>query len=862
VRIVRSRFFVISFVIAIAILFPTTALFAGNVSYPQNSFLYFSGNGVTLTIMGGSSANTVDVSASTVSISLAAGDSLELLDPSSRHLQNTAGLAECTTDAQGNHLVMGPYQGTTTIIVTPTLTDCAGASGGGGGGGGGGGSGSGNNGPQNGNSNSSNANVNQSNQNANSNGNANSNVNLNSNANTNANVNVNANVNSPVNVNGNSPQNTNSAPNTNSGVGNGNSNTSSANTSSLANGSNLLGNGLGGGQSANVPVVVTPGNGTIIAVTQPTISGTAAPNTTVDVSLDGQPSGSALSDSAGMWSVPVSYPLPSGGHVVVAVANGAQSVPVQFVIDVVPPPAPAIISAALLSTQLVAGKIYDSAFFVSGTATEQEDVLFSFDGGTAFKGLSSAPGTWQTTLYATLAEGEHTLAVQAVDLLGNVSAATVLPFRVPLVGAVAQALEPLVTGTPAVVSSIPACADGIDNDGDGWIDFPADAGCRSRDGEDEASDTRSVLTPIKAVLPALAPIVAPIAAAIEHPVVQQVNQTIAAPTALVIVSANAAVALPELGFLTYLRFLFLQPLLLFRRRRRGWGTVYNSMTKLPVDLAIVRLYDEGTKRLIRTTVTDRNGRFLFFVPPGTYRLEVTKPQFVFPSTYLAGKTEDVQYPNVYHGVPFTVGQAAMVAPNIPIDPHIREKPDREVLRDASKQKIHTAFSGLGIVLAAVVWFISPTIVNTVALAVHVSLFFLFRRLARGFTPKTWGIVSDFLHRAPLSASVVRIFEPTYNRLLETQVTDQSGRYAFLVGRNRYYFTVAKQGYKPAKSPVLDLTTGPDRAVVAENVAMEPVEQSPAATSLVQPVPPPQTVPREGTAPTPKSSADTTSHAHP
>jgi hypothetical protein len=850
---VRSRFFVISFVIAIAILFPTTALFAGNISYPQNSFLYFSGNGVTLTIMGGSSANTVDVSASTVSINLAAGDSLELLDPSNRHLQNTQGLAECTTDAQGNHLVMGPFQSTVTIIVTPTLTDCGGA------GGGGGGSGGGNNGAQNGNSNSSNANVNQSNQNANSNVNLNSNTNTN--ANVNVNVNVNGNVNSPLNVNGNSPQNTNSAPNTNSGVGNGNSNTS-ANTSPLVNGSSQGGNSLGGGQSANVPVVVTPGNGTIIAVTQPIISGTAVPNTTVDVSLDGQPSGSALSDSAGMWSVPVSRPLTSGGHVVVVVANAVQSVPVQFVIDVVPPPAPAIVSAALLSTQLVAGKIYDSAFFVSGIVSEQVDVLFSFDGGTAFKGLSTAPGTWQTTLYATLASGEHTLAVYAVDVLGNVSVPTVLPFRVPLVGAVPQTLESVATGTPVVVVAVPACADGIDNDGDGWIDFPADAGCRSREGADEASDARSVLTPIKAVIPALAPIVAPIAAAIEHPVVQQVNQTIAAPTALVVVSANAAVALPQLGFLTYLRFLFLQPLLLFRRRRRGWGTVYNSMTKLPVDLAIVRLYDEGAKRLIRTTVTDRNGRFLFFVPPGTYHLEVTKPSFVFPSTYLAGKTEDVQYTNVYHGLPFTVTQAAMVAPNIPIDPSVREKPDHEVLRDAFKQKIHTAFSGLGIVLAAVVWFISPTIANSVAFALHVGLFFLFRRLARGFTPKTWGIVSDLLHRAPLSASVVRIFEPTYNRLLETQVTDQSGRYAFLVGRNRYYFTVAKQGYKPAKSTVLDLTTGPDRAVVAQNVAMELVEQSPAATPLVQPVPPPQTVPREGTAPIAKSGTEQTPRPHP
>lgn len=830
--VVRFRFPAIFFTLFVGSFFLTAQAFAGSISYPQDSFIFSSSNNITLTVRGGSVADAVVVDATTISVTLAIDDVFRLLDPGNRHLPNSGGLAECTTDAQGNHLTMGPFVVVKTIVVTPSLIDCGGS--GGGGGGGGGGSGAGNN-------------VNSSNSNTNTN--TNSNVNTNSNGNLNSNVNANTNTNTNSNVH--AIQNSNSSSNVNTGTGNSNSPAAVNNPSSEEDESGSgNSNTSGGGTPLGAPVVVTPGDGTIIAVTQPILSGTAAPNTHVDVLVDALPIGTVLASATGIWSLPLPEPLASGGHVVVAIANGLQSAPVQFVIDVTPPIAPNVTEAQLLSTQLVSGKIYDSAFFVGGTAPEQEDILFSFDGGTVFKGLMTDAGPWQTTLYATLTEGEHTLAVQAVDLLGNVSVATVLPFHIPLSGNRPETLEVSTTSTAPTVATPPACSDGKDNDGDGWVDFPADAGCGSREGRDEAADRRSLLTPIQALLPGLSPVIAPIARIIEHPVVQQVNQTIAAPTALVVVSANAAVALPELGFLPYLRFLFLQPLLLFRRRRHGWGTVYNSMTKLPVDLAIVRLYNTVQKRLMRTTVTDRNGRFLFFVSPGSYHLEVTKPQFAFPSTYVQGKTEDVQYDNVYGGLPFVVPSQALIAPNIPIDPHIPEKTDREVLRQAWKRRFHTIFSSLGIFLAAGIWFVSPTIVNTTALGVHVGLFFLFRRLARGISPKTWGIVSDFLHRKPLAASIVRIFEPTYNRLLETQVTDPSGRYAFLVGRNRYYLTVAKQGYTSAKSGIFDLTTGPDRAVVAENILLEPGSPTiPPAPQIPQPATIASSATR-GTPPTP------------
>jgi hypothetical protein len=44
--------------------------------------------------------------------------------------------------------------------------------------------------------------------------------------------------------------------------------------------------------------------------------------------------------------------------------------------------------------------------------------------------------------------------------------------------------SPVPSATPEVLTQ---CSDGVDNDGDGTTDFPADRQCRSADDEDEAN---------------------------------------------------------------------------------------------------------------------------------------------------------------------------------------------------------------------------------------------------------------------------------------------------------------------------------------------------------------------------------------
>ena len=64
-------------------------------------------------------------------------------------------------------------------------------------------------------------------------------------------------------------------------------------------------------------------------------------------------------------------------------------------------------------------------------------------------------------------------------------------------------------------------------------------------------------------------------------------------------------------------------LLLSRVARRTLGKVRDAVAKSPVGLAIVRLMDTQTKRLVATRVTTPRGNFLLMPPPGNYRLQVS-----------------------------------------------------------------------------------------------------------------------------------------------------------------------------------------------------------------------------------------------
>lgn len=311
---------------------------------------------------------------------------------------------------------------------------------------------------------------------------------------------------------------------------------------------------------------------------------------------------------------------------------------------------------------------------------------------------------------------------------------------------------------------------------------------------------------------------------IDNPTVEIVNESVVAPAVVTIVVANAAAAAGVARFFVYLQFLFTQPfLLLERKKRRGWGVVYNALSKLPVDLAIVRLLDAKTNRLLSTRVTDKVGRYAFIVPTGAYRMEAAKPGFIFPTSFLRLEKEDAGFTDIYHAEEIlTREDSSTLTANIPLDPIEKVEVPRKIVLRKYLRMVNNLVAVSGIILSLVSLVITPTAIFAALFVLQILLYFVFRRLAVAKAPKSWGIIYDEETRHPLRFAIARIFEITYNKLLETAVTDARGRYNFLVGRSKYYVTYEKSGYEKKQSEVLDLTKTEKPEVVAKDIGLKKV----------------------------------------
>ncbi len=308
---------------------------------------------------------------------------------------------------------------------------------------------------------------------------------------------------------------------------------------------------------------------------------------------------------------------------------------------------------------------------------------------------------------------------------------------------------------------------------------------------------------------------------VEKIVGNQIAPLAAATTALAVVPA-----LSLLNLLSYLRYLFLQPLLLLRRRqRKEWGVVYNTLNKLPVDLAVVRLIEVSGGKVVQSRVTDREGRFAFFVSvPGLYRVEVNKDRFIFPSKILQGISEDTSFLDLYHGEPIHVDvKDTVVAVNIPLDPMggIEKTPSR-IIWDRSFRQFQVALSQFSIAAGIISLLITPTWFVGGLLVLQVVLYALFRRLSQPNKPKSWGIVSDLRQKTPVERVIARLFSKQFDKLVATEVTDGKGRYSFLAGPSDYYVTFEKNGYK--KEIVEGVRVKEHGETVKKDVSIQKIEE--------------------------------------
>jgi len=239
-----------------------------------------------------------------------------------------------------------------------------------------------------------------------------------------------------------------------------------------------------------------------------------------------------------------------------------------------------------------------------------------------------------------------------------------------------------------------------------------------------------------------------------------------------------------------------------KKRSRPWGTVYDSVTKQPLDPAYVVLQNEKGEE-VGTSITDLDGRYGFLLAPGTYTLVANKTNYVFPSKKLAGQTSDILYSDLYFGEPITALEAGgVLTKNIPLDPvnfdwNEFAKSQQNISRfyskrDLIKKRITDGAFSAGFAVAVVAFWAAPAPYNVAIFSLYVVMLLL--RIF-GAKKKAFSSVIDGATQTPLAFAIVRIYLAglvgTEQELLH-KVTDRLGRFYALVPPGDYYLTVEKK----------------------------------------------------------------------
>ncbi|HWJ65644.1 MAG TPA: Ig-like domain-containing protein [Nocardioides sp.] len=207
----------------------------------------------------------------------------------------------------------------------------------------------------------------------------------------------------------------------------------------------------------DAPTIAAPADGSVTSNPQPLVTGTAEPNTTVDVILDGATYTVAVG-ADGVWEVTPLAPLPDGTYTVSVTATddaGNTSAPTTstFEVDTTAPDAPLITGPADGST------IGTDLPTITGTAEPGSTVTVVVDGTPYETTADPVTGAWSVTVTVPLDDGPVDVTATATDDAGNTGPAAASSFVVDTTAAAPVITSPA-TGTVTNDATIPLTGTG------------------------------------------------------------------------------------------------------------------------------------------------------------------------------------------------------------------------------------------------------------------------------------------------------------------------------------------------------------------------------------------------------------------
>lgn len=290
-------------------------------------------------------------------------------------------------------------------------------------------------------------------------------------------------------------------------------------------------------------------------------------------------------------------------------------------------------------------------------------------------------------------------------------------------------------------------------------------------------------------------------------ILRPIAQTVAT-VGLITIIVQAVAALPSIfQFLAYLIALLAEALGI-KRKPKPWGVVFDSLSGKPIDLAVTRLFDSESKRLVATRVTDLSGKFGFSVDPGTYMVSVTKPGYIFPITRnsLSYLSREQTY---YVGAPIKIEKKMEnLSLSIPIEP-VRTQMSfyskmRILSRDLSEWissfslYIFVPILALGIITSAISAYVLAETKNYILMD---SYFIMagFYIIQRSRSQRRHGTVlaptGDHKKLKRLANALIYVYDAEFETLRGEIPTDNNGRYTLFVPKGKYYLTCKASGFE-------------------------------------------------------------------
>jgi hypothetical protein len=233
-----------------------------------------------------------------------------------------------------------------------------------------------------------------------------------------------------------------------------------------------------------------------------------------------------------------------------------------------------------------------------------------------------------------------------------------------------------------------------------------------------------------------------------------------------------------------------------KKKKQNYGIVYDSVTKEPINRAIVRITDPSGK-LVTTEVTDVYGIFDATLPSGSYKFNVEAKDYRFPSRVIQ-VSEDEPYMNVYHGKVINHTTEDILNVSIPMD-----RIDSTLLHDSTtslKSIVYTLWNILlyvlfiiGFVMAVVNVVREPSGFLWLILAIYfvfIALYIIMKLKTR----KSFGLVRN-AYGTLIEGLEIGLLEQEFDTLYAKRVTDDGGKYRFIVPGGKYKLVVLNPEYE-------------------------------------------------------------------